>query len=102
MRSNTNNWIPASNIAAQIAVRGAVGEYQGCQVIVSNKLKTTGAGGGDIFLVKPGALRLFLKRDTLVESARDVLKFTSVFTASKHFAAYIYDESKIVRIYKKA
>ena len=102
MRSNANNWIPASNIAAQIAVRGAVGEYQGCQVIVSNKLKTTGAGGGDIYLVKPGALRLFLKRDTLVESARDVLKFTSVFTASKHFAAYIYDESKIVRIYKKA
>lgn len=102
MRGNSSNWLPASNIAADVKIRGAVGEYQGCQVIVSNKLKTTGAGTGDIFLVKPGALRLFLKRDTLVEADRDITKFTNVFTASKHFAAYLYDESKIVRIYKKA
>ena len=101
MRSNSNTWVPASEVAANIAVRGIVGEYQGCQVIVSNKLGNSAAGGGDIFLVKPGALRLFLKRDTLVEADRDILKFTSVFTASKHFATYIYDESKIVRIYKK-
>jgi len=102
MRSNVNSWVPASNVAAEIKVKGIVGEYQGCQVVVSNKLKTTGAGAGDIYLVKPGALRLFLKRDTLVEADRDITKFTNVFTASKHFAAYLYDESKIVRIYKKA
>ena len=104
MRGNANSWLPASNIAADVKIKGAVGEYQGCQVVISNKLKQTpdGAGDGDIYLVKPGALRLFLKRDTLVESARDVLKFTSVFTASKHFAAYLYDASKVVRILKKA
>ena len=104
MRSNSSNWLPASNIAADVKIKGAVGEYQGCQVIVSNKLKQSpdGAGDGDIYLVKPGALRLFLKRDTLVENARDVLKFTSVFTASKHFAAYLYDSSKAIRILKKA
>ena len=39
MRANTNSWVPASEIAANIAVRGVVGMYQGCQVIVSNKLK---------------------------------------------------------------
>ena len=92
MRGNANSWLPASNIAADVKIKGAVGEYQGCQVVISNKLKTTGSGAGDIYLVKPGGLRLFMKRDTLVESARDVLKFTSVFTASKHFAAYLYDE----------
>lgn len=102
MRGNANNWLPASNIAADVKIRGAVGEYQGCQVIVSNKLKTDAAGAGDIYLVKPGALRLFLKRDTLVEADRDIIKFTSVFTASKHFAAYLYDASKAVRILKKA
>ena len=102
MRGNINSWVPASEIAANVAVRGVVGEYQGCQVIVSNKLKTTGAGAGDIYLVKPGALRLFLKRDTLVEADRDILAFTNVFTASKHFAAYLYDSSKAIRILKKA
>ena len=101
MRGNANSWLPASNIAADVKIKGAVGEYQGCQVVISNKLKTTGSGAGDIYLVKPGGLRLFMKRDTLVESARDVLKFTSVFTASKHFAAYLYDASKVVRILKK-
>ena len=102
MRGNSSNWLPASNIAADVKIRGSVGMYQGCQVIVSNKLKTDATGAGDIYLVKPGALRLFLKRDTLVEADRDILKFTSVFTASKHFAAYLYDASKAVRILKKA
>ena len=104
MRSvvGANTWIPASEIAAGIAVRGVVGEFQGCQVMVSNKLKTDAAGAGDIYLVKPGALRIFLKRDTLVEADRDILSFTNVFTASKHFVAYLYNAAKAVRIYTHA
>ena len=97
-----NTWVPASEIAAGIAVGGVVGEYQGCQVMVSNKLKTDAAGAGDIYLVKPGALRIFLKRDTLIESQRDILKFTTVITASKHFVAYLYDKKRAVRIAKHA
>lgn len=91
-------WIPASEIAAGIAIRGVVGEFAGCQVIVSNKLKSAAAGAGDIYLVKPGALRIFLKRDTLVETDRDILRFTTVLTASKHFVAYLYRADKAVRI----
>ena len=102
MRSNVNSWIPASNVAAEIKVKGIVGEYQGCQVMVSNKLKSGAAGAGDIFIVKPGALRIFLKRDTLVEADRDILNFTNVITASKHYAAYLYDATKAIRIYKPA
>lgn len=98
--TGSNVWIPASEIAAGIAVKGVVGEFAGCQVIVSNKLKTTAAGAGDIYLVKPGALRIFLKRDTLVEADRDILAFTTVMTASKHFVAYLYNEAKAVRIAK--
>ena len=102
MRANTNSWVPASEIAAEIKVKGVVGQYQGCQVIVSNKLKRTATGAGEIFIVKPGALRIFLKRDTLVEADRDILAFTNVITASKHYAAYLYDASKAIRIYKPA
>lgn len=95
-------WIPASEIAADIAVRGVVGQFEGCQVVVSNKLKTDGAGAGDIFLVKPGALRIFLKRDTFIESARDALYFRTNIVGSKHFVAYLYNAAKAVRIYKAA
>lgn len=102
MRSNSINWVPASEIAADIAVRGVVGEYQGCQVMVSNKLKAAAAGAGDIYLVKPGALRLFLKRDTLIESDRDIKAFTTLMTASKHFVAYLYNASKAIRIATKS
>ncbi len=100
--SGASAWVPASEIAAGIAVRGVVGEFQGCQVMVSNKLKTSAAGAGDIYLVKPGALRIFLKRDTLIESDRDILKFTTTMTASKHFVAYLYNAKKAIRIAKAA
>lgn len=95
-------WIPASDIAAGIAVRGVVGQFEGCQVIVSNKLKTGAAGAEDIYLVKPGALRIFLKRDTMIEDQRDALYFRTNIIGSKHFVAYLYDASKAVRIYKHA
>ena len=97
-----NAWIPASEIAAGIALRGVVGQFEGCQVVVSNKLKTTGAGAGDIFLVKPGALRIFLKRDTFIEPDRDALYFRTNIVGSKHFVAYLYNAAKAVRIYKAA
>ena len=97
-----NAWIPASEIAAEIAVRGVVGQFEGCQVIVSNKLKSGAAGAEDIYLVKPGALRIFLKRDTFIESDRDTLYFRTNIVGSKHFVAYLYNAAKVVRIYKKA
>ena len=95
-------WIPASEIAAGIAVRGVVGQFEGCQVVVSNKLKTTAAGAGDIYLVKPGALRIFLKRDTFIETDRDALYFRTNIIGSKHFVAYLYNAAKAVRIYTHA
>ena len=64
--------------------------------MVSNKLKTS----KNIYIVKPDALRIFLKRGTQVEADRNILKFTNVFTASKHFATYLYDASKAIKITK--
>lgn len=96
MRSNTNQWIPASELAAGVAIKGVVGEYGGCQVIISNKLTTS----KNIYIVKPEALRIFIKRGTVVEADRDILNFTNVFTASKHFATYLYDASKAIKITK--
>lgn len=95
---NTTNWLPASEIAADRLVRGAVGEIFGCQILVSNKLKTS----KDAYIVMPGALRYYLKRDTMVETDRDILYFKNVITASKHGVCYLYDASKAIKLQTKA
>ncbi len=90
----TSNWLPASEIAADRLIRGAVGEAYGCQVIISNKLTTPKTA----YIVMPGALRYYLKRDTLVEQDRDILYFKNVYTASKHGVCYLYDSSRAIKI----
>lgn len=91
---NTSGWLPASEIAADRLIRGAVGEAYGCQVIISNKLTTPKTA----YIVMPGALRYFLKRDTLIEQDRDILYFKNVYTASKHGVCYLYDASRAIKI----
>lgn len=88
------DWLPASEISAAMIVKGAVGEIYGCQVVVTNKLKNK----SEAFIIKPGALRLFLKRDTLVETDRDIYNKWTGITADKHFAAYLYDARKAIKI----
>lgn len=87
-------WLPASEIAADRMVRGAIGEVYGCQVIISNRLKNK----NEAFIVKPGALRLFLKRDSLVETERDIIRKTTVVTADKHYALYLYNPANAIKI----
>lgn len=50
------------------------------------------------YIVKPGALRIYMKRDTLVEVDRDIIAQTNYIVGSKLFAPYVYDESKIIKI----
>lgn len=100
---NTTAWLPASEISADRLIRGAVGEIYGCQIIVSNKLKDASHDyDEEAFIIKPGALRLIMKRDTLIETDRNILDFTNVITGSKHEACYLYDASKAIRLKKKA
>lgn len=89
-----DDWCPASEIAANIIINGAVGQIHGCQVVISNKLK----GKKTSYIVKPGALSLILKRDTLVETDRDIINKSTVLTADKHYVAYLYDASKAIKI----
>ena len=93
-------WLPASDIAADIAIKGVVGMVQGCQVVISNKLKEA-SSKENAYIVKPGALRIFTKRNTLVESDRDIINKSTVVTADKHFAPYLYDASKAIKIVVK-
>lgn len=88
------SWLPASEIAADIRIKGVVGEVEGCQVMVSNKLKTK----NEAFIVKPGALRVELKRDLMLETDRDIINKSTIMTADKHCVSYLYDASKAIKI----
>lgn len=97
---STKDWLPASEIAANEMIRGAVGMAFGCQIIVTNRLKGVAGTGLDegAYIIKPGALRQILKRNSLVEADRDILKRCNVYTVTKHYAAYLYDASKAIKL----
>lgn len=93
-----NDWIPNTEMGADIIVNGTVGMVHGAQVVVTNRIKATEAGVTNYHLVKPGALAIYMKRDTLVEFDRDIINKSTIITADKHFAPYLLDPSKAVRI----
>lgn len=94
LRANVaGQWERASDLGDQILVSGAFGAVLGAQVIRSRKLPV-----GTAYLVKQGALGLYLKRDVQVESDRDIVTKTTVMTADQHYGVHLYDESKAIKI----
>lgn len=70
-----------------------VGGIAGMQVIVSDDLTDTEA-----YVVKPGALKIFMKRDFMLERDRDIINKSFIVTADKHYGVYLYDESKAIKV----
>lgn len=90
----SDGWIPNTEMGANIIIKGTVGSVFGTQVVLTNRL----IGTAKAFIVKPGALAIFMKRDTLVEFDRDKLDQTNYIIGSKIFAPYVYDTSKIIKV----
>lgn len=74
-------------------ITGHMGSIYGANVVVSNRV-----GAKEAFLMKRGALGLLMKRNVVLESDRDILKRTTVLVADEHYACYLKDDSKIVKI----
>lgn len=138
------DFIKASQMGDNTIMTGVIGEIAGCQVVASNKIKTsnvytktadvaldatktyyTVAAGvytkvetpdvADIatyyeitnviyhnFIVKPGALAIYLKQRPTIESDRDILKRTTVLAASEYYVAALRKDSKVVKFTTKA
>jgi RecA/RadA recombinase len=74
-------------------IDGVVGKVAGMQVAISDKLTETEA-----YIVAVGALGLEYKREVLVETDRDIVSKTNVITGDVHYATYLRDESKAIKI----
>ena len=77
----------------QMTIGGTVGFIFNCAVVVSNRVAATKA-----YIVKRGALGIELKRGVNVESDRDILRKTNVYSVDEHYVAYLRDASKVIRI----
>ncbi|EJL1640136.1 N4-gp56 family major capsid protein [Shigella flexneri] len=94
LRKNVgSDWVRPTELGDNIVIKGTFGEVLGAQVVRTNKLPE-----GIAYLVKQGALKLYMKRAVEVETDRDILAKMTVATADQHFTAYLYDETKVVRI----
>lgn len=134
----SKDWIPNTEVGADIIIRGRVGMVHGLQVVTANRVidktftlttdtaidssKTYYTFNGsyvavanpvaadlgnyyeltasvnNAYIVKPDALAIFMKRDTLVEFDRDILSEMNYIKASKLFAPYVYDKSKVIKL----
>lgn len=90
----TDGWIPNTELGANMIVRGTVGAVYGTQVVLTNRLKNK----NQAYIVKPGALSIYMKRETLVEFDRDKIDQTNYIIGSKILAPYVYDTSKLIKV----
>ena len=87
-----STFLSGSELGANAIVNGTYGEILGVQIVRSRKITERAP-----ILVKRGALALVMKRDVQVEADRDITTKTTVITADEHYAAYLYDGSKVVK-----
>lgn len=89
----SNDWTKQADLGDDIIVKGAFGEVLGAIVVRSRKLEK-----GEAYLAKKGAVKLVTKRAPLIETERYASRKTTGLFGDEHFAAYLFDESKVVKI----
>lgn len=85
-------WIAAAEIGKEALVEGAIGQIHGCDVVISNRVTNTN------YIVKPGAVAVYLKRETSLETERIPSIRATELTIDKHYAVHLADVTKAIKI----
>lgn len=98
---NDVNFIPASEIKAEMMISGAIGQILGANIVISNKVK---ANENKItnYLLKDEPLTIEIKRSIMPERDRDIDKKITKMNADVHYVTYLEDATKAVKIVSKA
>lgn len=95
LRMDAINKKAGSEAGANQVINGTYYDVLGAQIVRSKKLADT-----DMILIKANAtspaLKLVMKRNVAVETQRDIVTKSTIMTADEHFAAYLYDDTKVV------
>ncbi|AWZ43135.1 major capsid/head protein [Latilactobacillus phage TMW 1.1393 P1] len=84
-----------SEAGANQLISGTYLDVLGVQIVRSKKLTDTEAIFVKVSQTSP-ALKLVMKRGAQVETDRDITRKTTIMTADEHYAAYVYDDTKLV------
>ena len=96
-----SNFIPASEIKAEMMITGSLGQILGCDIVISNKVKNDGKGKYTNYLVKGQPLAVEVKRDIMPERARDINKKLTQCNADMHYVVYLEEDQNAVKIVSK-
>lgn len=98
LRKDANMNKIGSEIGANQFITGTYADILGVQIVRSKKVAP---GTGILVKMTTGnrpALMLVRKRDVQVETARDIVKKKTIITTDEHYAAYLYDPTKVVKV----
>lgn len=90
-KAAAENWTRSTDLGDNILINGTFGELLGWQILRSKKIKE-----GAALAVKPGALRIYMKRSVLPEKGRDMDHKLTKFNADEHYGVAIYDDTKLL------
>lgn len=93
LATSAGDWTRQTDLGDQVLVSGVIGQVLGWQIFTSGKLPV-----GTQVAVKPGALRIYMKRGVNAESARDIDRKLTKFNADQIYGVSIYDDTKLLVI----
>ena len=94
------NFIPASEIKAEMMITGSLGQILGCNIVVSNKIKGE-EGKYNNYLIKGKPLTIEIKRDIMPERDRDIDKKITKCNADIHYGVFLEKDQDAVKIVSK-
>ncbi|MFO1546820.1 N4-gp56 family major capsid protein [Lactiplantibacillus plantarum] len=92
-KAAATDWTRATDLGDNILIKGTFGELLGWQIVRSRKIDA-----GTALAVKPGAIKLLMKRAVIAETARDIDHKLTKLNADEHYGVAIADDSKILVI----
>lgn len=95
------NFIPASEVKAEMMMNGSLGQILGADIIISNKVVATGEDGSkkyNNYLLKGTPLTIEIKREVMPERDRDIDRKLTKVNADVHYAVYLENEADAVKV----
>ena len=86
----------ASALVVGDKVKAADTNYYANPIVVVDVADPNEAPSADGFAVSQPAITVYMKRNVMVESDRDILAKTTVISADEHYAAVLSNDSKVV------